>query len=158
MIRSYYAAQFNPAISDFSSSFKDAHLIHKILQKTLNTRRLQLTHYIYAWGRIRDVFHQRLACRRTHATSSVSTAYLSLPTSFQGFSYTHVFYWFSFSNPRTRCIHCDNCLVIKKKCTLSFSLRSSRIYPPGCWHHRSVPTTLTPPPFQPIRAGSGDMY
>ena len=43
-----------------------------------------------------------------------------------------VVYWYSFSNPRTRCIHCDNCLVIKKKCTLSYSLRSLRIYPPGC--------------------------
>jgi len=68
-----------------------------------------------------------------------------------------VVYWYSFSNPRTKCIHCDNCLVIKKKCVLSFSLRSLRIYPPGCWH-RSVPITLIPPPFQPIRAGSGDMY
>ena len=43
-----------------------------------------------------------------------------------------VVYWYSFSNPRTRCIHCDNCLVTKKKCTLSYSLRSLRIYPPGC--------------------------
>ena len=33
MIRSYYAAKFNPTTVDFSSSFKDAHLIHKILQK-----------------------------------------------------------------------------------------------------------------------------
>ena len=33
MIRSYYAAKFNPTNVDFSSSFKDAHLIHKILQK-----------------------------------------------------------------------------------------------------------------------------
>ena len=23
-----------------------------------------------------------------------------------------VVYWYSFSNPRTKCIHCDNCLVI----------------------------------------------
>ena len=22
--------------------------------------------------------------------------------------------WYSFSNPRTRCIHCDNCLVIRE--------------------------------------------
>ena len=33
MIRSYYAAKFNPTTMDFSSSFKDAHLVHKILQK-----------------------------------------------------------------------------------------------------------------------------
>ena len=33
MIRSYYAAKFNPTTVDFSSSFKDAHLVHKILQK-----------------------------------------------------------------------------------------------------------------------------
>jgi hypothetical protein len=31
-----------------------------------------------------------------------------------------VVYWYSFSNPRTKCIHCDNCLVIKKKRVLSF--------------------------------------
>ena len=28
--------------------------------------------------------------------------------------------WYSFSNPRTKCIHYDNCLVIKKKRFLSF--------------------------------------
>ena len=33
MIRSYYAAKFNPTTMDFSSSFKDTHLIQKILQK-----------------------------------------------------------------------------------------------------------------------------
>ena len=33
MIRSYYAAKFNPATTDFSSTLKDAHLIQKILQK-----------------------------------------------------------------------------------------------------------------------------
>ena len=31
-----------------------------------------------------------------------------------------VVYWYSFSNPRTKCIHYDNCLVIKKKRVLSF--------------------------------------
>jgi hypothetical protein len=31
-----------------------------------------------------------------------------------------VAYWYSFSNPRTKCIHCDNCLVITKKRFLSF--------------------------------------
>ena len=31
-----------------------------------------------------------------------------------------VVYWYSFSNPRTKCIHYDNCLVIKKKHVLSF--------------------------------------
>jgi len=30
-----------------------------------------------------------------------------------------VVYWCSFSNPRTKCIHCDNCRVIKKEtCSL----------------------------------------
>ena len=24
-----------------------------------------------------------------------------------------VVHWYSFSNPRTECIHCDNCLVIR---------------------------------------------
>jgi len=33
MIRSYYAAKFNPTTTDFSSSFKNAHLIQKILRK-----------------------------------------------------------------------------------------------------------------------------
>ena len=33
MIRSYYAAKFNPATTDFSSTLKDAHLIQKIPQK-----------------------------------------------------------------------------------------------------------------------------
>ena len=33
MIRSYYAAKFNPATTDFSSTLKDTHLIQKILQK-----------------------------------------------------------------------------------------------------------------------------
>jgi len=31
-----------------------------------------------------------------------------------------VVYWYSFSNPRTKCIHCNNCLVIKKRRVLSF--------------------------------------
>ena len=33
MIRSYYAAKFKPTTTDFSSSFKNAHLIQKILRK-----------------------------------------------------------------------------------------------------------------------------
>ena len=48
------------------------------------------------------------------------------------------------NNPRTQCIHCDNQLVIKRKCVLSFSLISLRIYPPGRWH-LLVPITLIPP-------------
>ena len=27
-----------------------------------------------------------------------------------------VVYWYSFGNPRTKCIHCDNCLVVKLIC------------------------------------------
>ena len=33
-----------------------------------------------------------------------------------------VVYWYSFSNPRTRCIHCDNCLVISDCVHVSVSM------------------------------------
>ena len=50
-----------------------------------------------------------------------------------------VVYWYSFSNPRTKCIHCDNCLVIKKKCVLPFSRGSLRIYFQGVGTARRLP-------------------
>jgi len=50
-----------------------------------------------------------------------------------------------------------NDAVMVEKCVVSFSLRSLRICPQGC-QHRSMPITLIPPPFQPTRAGLGDMY
>ena len=47
-------------------------------------------------------------------------------------------YWCSLSNPRTKCIHCDNCLVIKKKCVLSFSPRSSHAIKRKRWPVRKL--------------------
>ena len=35
-----------------------------------------------------------------------------------------VVYWYSFSNPRTKCIHCDNCLS-------RFSFLTTFLFP---WH------------------------